>query len=115
MSTTKRPKGAPGDISINSGKPMEHEGLPYKGKAFDLKENDPENKQPRMVMEAHVKVFNLADEEDVKKYEEIVQLLVSDKAILSYEEKQYDESVKGWRLLIVYSEVYYTTPPDLEE
>lgn len=109
MSTVKRPPrrgNAPSDISLT------YDGLPYKGKVRDYKENDPDDKLPQMGMEAHVDIFELNDKEQLKAYEAVVQKLVSDRAILSYEEKEYDQELKNWRILIVYTDLFYEEPSE---
>lgn len=110
MSVNKRPPrgGSAKDVKLK------WEGLPFRGKVQNFKESDPEELQPQMGFEAHVEIFELNDDDQKASYQEVVQKLVADEAILSYEEKEYDETIKSWRILIVYSDVFYT-PPEKQE
>lgn len=107
MSTVKRPTGsAPKDVKLT------WEDLPYRGTVRDFKENDPEDKLPQMGFEAHVEIFELNDKEQLKGYQQVVQKLVTDQAIMSYELKEYDPDIKSWRVLIVYTDMFYEEPPE---
>ena len=101
---TKKQKGSPSDIHLS------FEGLPYRGPVVDFKDKDPISKQPVMRYEAHVDIFDLSDTDQKKAYQKVVQKLVTDEATMSYEEKEYDAEKKTWRILIVYTDMFYTAP-----
>ena len=86
------------------------EGLPYEGKIFDRKEDDPDYKQPVMVQAVNVKQFDLSNEEHMKEWQEITQRVADEVSIISFEEKIYDKDIKSWRVLIRWMDLSYTNP-----
>jgi len=86
------------------------ERLPYEGKIFDRKENDPDNKQPIMVQAVNVKQFDLSNEEHMKEWKEIMQKVADEVSVISFEEKIYDKEIKSWRVLIRWMDLSYTNP-----
>lgn len=70
-------------------------------KAPDLR-TDVEAEKPVLVNEAKVAVLNLADPGDLKIYQFIWSEISRGAFVLSDEEKEYDDSVKSWRVLIRY-------------
>lgn len=91
------------------------EGLPYKGKPYSFKNDDPEHMQPRMVRKAHIRIFMLDKDEDLKDYEAIMQNVCDDTAQISVEERKYDKKAKTWRILLRWVDLYYTEPAFLKE
>lgn len=104
MSLKRPPAGSPGGVGLT------FEGLPYQGPIQDYKDNDPIDQQPQIKYKAHVEIFDLSDEKQLAEYETVVQKIVGDTAVLSSEEKEYDPDKKSWRVLIVYSDIFYTAP-----
>ena len=106
MSTVQRPRkgNAPKDVQLF------YDELPYRGPILNYKDSDPIEKQPQIGFESHVEIFDLSNDDDLAKYREAVQKLVSDQAVLSYEEKEYDPEKKNWKVLIVYSDIFYEAP-----
>ena len=81
--------------------------LPYRGPVYDLKDSDPEEKQPQLEYQSHTKQFDMNDPEQVTEYEKVNQTIVNGTAVLSYEERVYDESIKSWRILVCWHDMYY--------
>jgi hypothetical protein len=86
------------------------DGLPYRGKVFDRKEDDPDYKQPIYVEEVFIKQLNLSEPKDMETWSEICQKVADGVAIISFEEKIYDKDIKSWRVLIRWMEPSYTNP-----
>lgn len=90
-------------------------GLPYRGPVYDYKKDDPEHRKPQLKYDARVKQFNLNDDEHIKAYEKLAQALCSGRAVVSYEEKVYDQSINSWRILVRWMEPYAQAPDLTEE
>lgn len=84
--------------------------LPYIGPVLDYKEDDPEHLRPQLRNNACVAQWNLAEEEDMKQYRALCEKICRQQAIVSYEEKVYDDDIKSWRILIRWMEPYYGPP-----
>lgn len=88
-----------------------HQGLPFRGPVPFIKEDDNEEKQPKVGYEVRVDIFELKDDEDRKYYSQVWQLASSGFAIISSEEKVYDVDVKNWRIFLRWA-LTYTYMPD---
>ena len=86
------------------------DGLPYEGKIFDRKENDPDYKQPVITHTVSTKQFDLTNEDDIKEWNGISQRVADEVAVISFEEKVYDNDIKSWRVLIRWIDLAYTNP-----
>lgn len=86
------------------------DGLPYEGKIFDRKEDDPDYKQPVMIHTVYIKQFDLSNDDHMKEWQEIMQKVADGVSIISFEEKIYDKDIKSWRVLIRWMDVAYTNP-----
>lgn len=87
------------------------DGIPFRGPIPDLKEKDP--KQPEVGFQAFVRVFNLADKEDLAYYEKIYQLAYNGSAMITLEERKYDEQIQSWRILVRWVSMYSYLPQDV--
>ena len=85
-------------------------GLPFRGVTPDLKEDDPAHKQPRVAAGAHVEVLDMSKAEDLKRYEAISQTVANGFGVVSFEERQYDESTHNWRVFIRWGDLYTYNP-----
>lgn len=95
--------------------PNTFEGLPYEGVIYDRKESDPEEKQPVMVQTVHVRQFNLSVPDDMVEWEEIMQKVADEVAIISFEEKIYDKDIKSWRILLRWMDLSFTNPEGIQD
>ncbi|MHC4617936.1 MAG: hypothetical protein ACYTEQ_09305 [Planctomycetota bacterium] len=93
----------------------EYDGLPYEGKVLNFKEDDPPDRKPQLRMRAHVKVFDMSDEEDRKQYEGVWQGVAEGRIMCSCEEKKYDKDISNWRIFLRWAEQYYTAPAGIRE
>jgi len=85
-------------------------GVPFRGVIPDLKENDPDHKQPQVGVQAHVEILATNKAEDMTRYEEIMQTIGNGFGQLGAEERQYDDSIKGWRIFVRWWELYSYVP-----
>lgn len=84
--------------------------LPYIGPVLDYKDDDPQHLRPQMRYNACVGQFNLDNEDDMKQYRALCDKICRQQAIVSYEEKEYDDVIKSWRILVRWMEPYYGPP-----
>lgn len=89
-----------------------HNGIPFRGPVPFIKEEDDEAKQPKVGYEVRVDIFELRDDEDRKYYSQVWQLASSGFAIISSEEKVYDEDVKNWRIFLRWALTFTYMPDD---
>ena len=86
------------------------DGMPFRGSVPNLKKDDPERRQPETGMQVHTDVLALSNEAQLKRYNDILQVIANGAGVLRYEEKQYDEKISNWRILICWAEVYTYMP-----
>jgi hypothetical protein len=84
--------------------------VPFRGSVPDLKETDPDHKQPQVGVQAHVEVLATNSADDLKRYEEIMQIIGNGFGQLGAEDRQYDDSIKGWRIFVRWWELYSYVP-----
>lgn len=87
-----------------------HSGLPFRGEVPDLKEDDPEHKQPQVGAKAHVAIYDLSDVKQLSQYEKVMQLCAQRFAAVSAEERVYDPESKNWRIFLRWCEYYSYVP-----
>lgn len=87
-----------------------YEGLPFRGKAPDLKRGDPETKQPKKGADVRVDVLDLSKPEDAERMRQIWQLVANGYAVVSKEDIQYDTTTKNWRVFVRWAELYMYDP-----
>ena len=90
------------------------DGLPFRlksGQQFPmLKHNDPEYAQPQPVADAHVKVFDLSNEDDVKEYAEIWDKAAKGLIMISAEERHWSDKKENFKIFLRWGEVYLEMP-----
>jgi hypothetical protein len=84
--------------------------LPYVGPVLDFKDDDPERLRPELKHNGCVAQFDLSDEEDMIQYRALCQKFCEGRAILSNEEREYDNDIKSWRILIRWMEPFFGPP-----
>lgn len=89
---------------------MYYNGLPYVGKVYDIKNNDPDTKKPVEIMTVKVKQFCTDKPEDVIEWQAILQRVADGMSRVSFEEKMYDEKIGAWRILIRWMDLACTNP-----
>lgn len=90
------------------GQQLQFMGLPYEGPVPDLKNDDPDWKQPQYRRRVQVEILNLNDTVDMGRYREISQKVGDSLAVISYEERVFTDSVA--KVLIRWFEPYYAAP-----
>ena len=91
------------------------EGIPFRSNGTappNLKSDDPDKKQPQIVLDAKVKIFDLAEPEQLKAYEQIWFQIGRGVYKFSAEEREYVPETKSWRVFIRYSECYFELPKE---
>lgn len=77
------------------------EGLPFRGANIpDLRETDPGKFRPQVGQQIFANVLDLSDLDDLKYYQQILQLVGNGYAQISVEERKYDNAIKSWRVFI---------------
>jgi len=87
-----------------------HDGLPFRGVPYDRKENDPSSMQPQVGARVHVEVLNMSEPDDRKRMEDIYTMFTNGNAVISAEERQWDDEIKSWRVLLRWADVYTFNP-----
>jgi len=82
------------------------DGIPFRGPVPDLKEGDP--KQPVQHQKVHIEILCLWIDKDMKRYNEICQVVANGFAMISKEDMRYDEKKKNWRVFIRWLELFTT-------
>ena len=80
--------------------------FPFRGDIPDLREDDPEHKQPKIGYETHVTVYDLSNPEHLDHYEKVWQMAANSTVIISAEERTYDPDTKNWRVFLRWALAY---------
>ena len=86
------------------------QGLPFRGRVPNLKTDDPEYKQPQVASRIFVRVFDLSKPKDLEYYEKVSQLVGNGFAVISIEDKVFDEKLHNWRVLLRWMVQYSYVP-----
>jgi len=84
------------------------DGVPFRGPVPDLKNDDPDHRQPVVGQKAHVEILELWDEKQLQHYRDICQVVANGYGAISKEDMQYDTKKCNWRVFIRWLE-YFTT------
>ena len=109
--TAKAPLLTYGALRVDSEGAYQYEGFPYVGPPFDFKDDDPDEFRPQKKLNACVAQLDLSKPEDMEQYRGISQRMADGLAQVSFEEKNYDEDTKTWRIFIRWLEPYFVPPP----
>jgi hypothetical protein len=85
-------------------------GLPYRGPALPFKNDDPTYQQPQYHFDVHIEQFASTSKEDAQRWTEVCQKVADGKAFISFEERQYDQVLQGWRILLRWCEPHFDAP-----
>lgn len=99
-----------GSLHVNSGG-LEFNKLPYVGPVFDYKDDDPQEMQPQLQYNGCAAQLDLSKKADMDQYRALVQKVCNGTAIISVEERVYDQEIKSWRVFLRWMEPFYG-PPD---
>lgn len=91
---------------------LSYMGLPYHGAVLPFKKDDPHYQQPQYHTNVHVEQLETTNAEHMKKWTEISQKVSEGLAVISFEERQYDQALAGWRILIRWFEPHYDAPQE---
>lgn len=84
-------------------------GIPYRnrhGKAPNFKGDPITGGHLVQTYSAYVQIFDLSDNEDIIKYQEIMNKCTRGCAQISDEEKVYDNDIKSWRVFLRWTETF---------
>lgn len=89
---------------------MSFDDLPYLGKPFMRKEDDPANRQPQPRLVAHVKVFDLSKEEDILEYEAVMQRAATNTCTIYEMDRQYAAEKQNFIVYMHWADMYMVNP-----
>jgi len=101
------PLHAPSGVAAQANTFPGWEGLPFKGRIPDLREEDV--RQPIQGLKVHVRVFDLSDDKDLLYYESICQITANGFAHMT-ENRKYDKDKKNWRVFVRWALLYSFVP-----
>jgi len=82
---------------------QEWEGLPYRGPALTLRETDGDEYKPTPMRAVTARQLDSTCPEDLAQYEEVLRKTGKQTAVILVEERQFDEKLAGWRILLVWA------------
>lgn len=89
------------------------DGVPFRtrGNAAPLlKQTDPQHKQPKTTTDMHVDIFDLSDSKQMLRMQEILDHCAKGKGYISEMDKQYEEKIGSWKVLLVWGEFFLEDP-----
>jgi len=90
------------------------DGLPFRVQPGQdhptLKGNDPTHRQPSMVRDAQVRIFDLSDPIQLKEYQEVWDAIAKGLAVYSAEEKEFCTDIQNWRVFLRWANLFYERP-----
>lgn len=93
------------------------DGIPFRTQSAitpSYKSDDPLHKRPKLVADMRVRQFDLNDEEQRESAQTVLDRCAKGKAYLSQKELHFDESIKGWRMLLIWGDFYLEDPKEAE-
>lgn len=90
----------------------EYMGLPYRGPALNIKNDDSEDRLPIQRSTVRIRTFRVGDDEERKEYEKVCQMIADGLAAQSFEDIKYDEKL-GWIAMVRWVELWYGPPKDI--
>ena len=72
----------------------------------NLKRDDPEALQPKPVVDAHARVFDMADEDDVSDYEHIWDKSAKGQYVISAEDRHWCDSTQNFKIFLRWGAVF---------
>jgi hypothetical protein len=90
-------------------------GLPYRGRVLDLKNDDPPEKQPQLKHTVSVRMFDLTKEAELAEYQKICQGFADGKYVCSHEEIKFDEKNGTYKVFLRWMEPWYGEPLVIDE
>lgn len=90
-------------------------GLPYRGPALDLKNDDPAEKQPQLKHTVSVRMFDLGKPVEAGEYQAICQGFADGKYVASHEEIKFDERNGTYKVFLRWMEPWYGPPLVMDE
>lgn len=92
----------------------EWEGLPFRigpSQGYPtLKSTDPDFKQPSLVKDAQIKIFDLSKPGDLQEYQEVWDKIAKGQAVRSAEERQFCTDIQNWRVFLRWANLAYELP-----
>ena len=86
--------------------PLTYKGLPFEGQDFSWKEFD--RVKPVRKVKAKCRTFLTSSETDMQEYAQVYQKRMEGSAQIGQELREYDLSLPGWRIFLLWGEFYYT-------
>ena len=90
------------------------DGVPFRvhpGQACpSLRNADPAHKQPSMVRDAQVRIFDLSDATQLQEYQQVWDAIAKGLAVYSAEERQFCEDTQNWRVFLRWANLFYERP-----
>jgi hypothetical protein len=87
-------------------------GLPFRGRPDLFRETDPQSQQPKEAYKTHTDIFDMTDEEQKKKYNEMLQMVYNGFAIIHKEESRYNKDTKNWKIFVAWCELFTYNPKE---
>lgn len=81
-------------------------GLPFEGDAYPVDETN----KPVLRRKVHTAQFDLSDDGDMDRYNEVLQNKADGLNDISFEERVYDSELKSWRVLLRWFDLVYIRP-----
>ena len=85
---------------------LTYNNLPFEGKDFSWREVD--RTKPVKKGRTFARTFLTTNEEHMKEYSAVYQKVVDGIARVGQELKEFDISIQGWRIFLLWCEFYYT-------
>lgn len=87
------------------------DGAPFRGGFAPLLKDDEYENLAHRVCDAHVEQFNLSNEEERSRYQQILDCAANQWFTILFIDRQYDKDAKSWVVLIEWAEWYMEISP----
>lgn len=83
----------------------------HKGQSIpQLKDDDPDYMKPKPVADAHVRVFNMGDPQDVDDYAAVWDEAAKGHIMISAEERHWSEAIQNFKIFLRWGDMYLELP-----
>ena len=93
------------------------EGIPFRTKEDTVplyKGPAAEHRKPRQVVDMFVDQFNLRDKDERAALQSVLDLCAKGKGYISRQEVEFDSTVKGWRVLLIWGKFFLEDPVETD-
>lgn len=89
--------------------------IPFRGDFPLYNRDEPRENKPEVVVDVDTQVLDMTEEDEVKEYNRICELVANGEGKFGYCDHQWIESEETWKVLITYQQWFKETPENARQ